>query len=218
MLCEVLTNVMWSLAEQALGRPSSTPRARARLWDERSGRFLDEARHARRPLPPERVPFTWDTLAPLALPDLPEEIGRRLVDEVLLAPRFHDGVPPSVALDDPGVFRHAIPTGAYAATGAGPAGSTRRGWPGWGCGGWGVRGGGRRDGGTRAARTVLREGVREYYHPLTGAGMGATDFGWTAGASRWRSRGLSPLGAAMLDRDPEGPEVLPGDSASPGGR
>jgi hypothetical protein len=32
----------------------------------------------------------------------------------------------------------------------------------------------------RLAAVVRREGLREYYHPRTGAGMGATDFGWTA--------------------------------------
>jgi Mannosylglycerate hydrolase MGH1-like glycoside hydrolase domain len=179
VLCEVLSNVMWSLAERALGRPSPTPALVARLWDERSGRFLDEARHARRPLPPERVPFTWDTLAPLALPDLPEEIGRRLVEEVLLTPRFHDGVPlPSVALDDPAYS----PRDHYW--------GLRRYWrgPSWINSAWLAWLGLRRLGyvdeaaemASRVRGTVLREGLREYYHPLTGAGMGATDFGWTA--------------------------------------
>ena len=102
VVCEVLTNVLWSLAEQALGRPSPTPTLIARLYDERTGRFADDVRNAVHPTPPAQRPATWDTLAPLALPDLPEEIGRRLVEEVLLAPRFWDGVPlPAVALDDP---------------------------------------------------------------------------------------------------------------------
>ena len=98
----MLTNVVWSLSEQALGRPSPTPALLERLYDERRGRFADDVRHAVRPTAPPERPVTWDTLAPLALPDLPDEIGHRLVEEVLLAPRFADGVPlPAVALDDP---------------------------------------------------------------------------------------------------------------------
>jgi hypothetical protein len=30
------------------------------------------------------------------------------------------------------------------------------------------------------ADTVTREGLREYYDPFTGAGLGATDFAWTS--------------------------------------
>jgi hypothetical protein len=37
---------------------------------------------------------------------------------------------------------------------------------------------------------VLREGLREYYNPLTGEGLGATDFAWTA------------LALEMADPDP----------------
>jgi hypothetical protein len=179
VLCEVLTNVMWSLARQALGEPSTTPVLVDRLWNEGVGRFLDEARHARTPLAPERVPFTWDTLAPLALPDLPEEIGRRLVEETLLSDRFWPGVPlPSVALDDPAYSVRDHYWGL------------RRYWrgPSWANSAWLVWLGLRRlgyeaeaaDMADRLAAVVLREGLREYYHPLTGAGMGAHDFGWTA--------------------------------------
>jgi glycogen debranching enzyme len=32
----------------------------------------------------------------------------------------------------------------------------------------------------RVREVVLRQGLREYYDPWTGAGMGARDFGWTA--------------------------------------
>jgi hypothetical protein len=32
----------------------------------------------------------------------------------------------------------------------------------------------------RLAGTVLREGLREYYDPYTGQGLGALDFGWTS--------------------------------------
>ena len=32
----------------------------------------------------------------------------------------------------------------------------------------------------RLARTVLQSGLREYYNPFTGDGMGAVDFGWSS--------------------------------------
>ena len=45
VVCEVLTNVMWSLSRQASGEPSATPALIDRLWDEATGRFLDDARN-----------------------------------------------------------------------------------------------------------------------------------------------------------------------------
>jgi glycogen debranching enzyme len=179
VVCEVLTNVMWSLSRQAMGQPSTTPALVERLWHEPVGRFLDDARHAHRVIPPERVPFTWDTLAPLALPDLPEAIGRRLVEETLLSDRFWPGVPlPSVALGDPAFTTRDHFWGL------------RRYWrgPSWVNSAWlawqGLRRLGYADEAAEMARrleaVVLREGLREYYEPTTGAGMGAVDFGWTA--------------------------------------
>ena len=99
LLCEVLVNTMWSLSLQALGRPSATPALVERLWDERRGLFLDEAQ----PGGARPAVLTWAALAPLALPDLPEEIGRRLVEEHLLdAKEFLTPVaPPSVAVGEP---------------------------------------------------------------------------------------------------------------------
>ena len=93
VVCEVMTNVAWALSEQALGRPSLTPALIERLYDPARGRFTDDVRHAVHPTPPAERPRTWDTLAPLALPDLPDEIAHRLVDEVLRSPGFADGVP-----------------------------------------------------------------------------------------------------------------------------
>jgi hypothetical protein len=178
MVCEVLTNVAWSLSEQALRRPSATPALVARLYDERLGRFFDDVRNAVSPTPAARRPFTWDTLAPLALPDLPEAIGRRLVEEVLLAPRFWDAVPlPAVALDDP---THSSRE---------RWGGRHRHWrgPSWVNSAWLVSLGLRRLGyeeqaddlARRLATVVAREGFREYYHARTGAGMAARDFGWS---------------------------------------
>ena len=46
---------------------------------------------------------TWSSLAPLALPSLPEDVARRLVEEHLLHPRRYRapyGIP-SVAIEEP---------------------------------------------------------------------------------------------------------------------
>jgi hypothetical protein len=176
LLCEVLVNTMWSLSLQALGRPSATPALVARLWDERRGLFLDRAQPEDR-----RVDVvTWASLAPLALPDLPEEIGRRLVEEHLLNERefLTPVAPPSVAADERGYE----PDG-----GRGPI---RRYWrgPTWINSAWMVWLGMRRLGyeveAQRLADGVIgavnREGLREYYDPRTGKGLGAVDFAWSA--------------------------------------
>jgi hypothetical protein len=176
LLCEVLVNTMWSLSLQALGRPSATPALVQRLWDERTGLFLDQAR------PGGQWPAiaTWAALAPLALPDLPEEIGRRLVEEHLLDEReFLTAVaPPSVAASEPSY----APGGGH--------GPIRRYWrgPTWVNSAWMVWIGMRRLGYEREARrladgviaAVAREGLREYYDPRTGKGLGARDFAWSA--------------------------------------
>jgi hypothetical protein len=180
VVCEVLTNVAWSLSEQALGQPSPTGALVERLWDPRRGRFADDVRFARRPTPPAQRPVTWDTLAPLALPDLPDASAPPLVDAVLRAPRFAGGVPlPAVALDDPaysdreefGVLRR------------------HRHWrgPSWINSAWLVSLGLRRLGlddeadamAARLLPVVAREGFREYYEARSGRGMGARDFGWS---------------------------------------
>ena len=192
VVCEVLTNVLWCLAERALGNPSLTPALIDRLYDPTAGRFADDVRNAVHPTPPAQRPATWDTLAPLALPDLPEEIGRRLVEEVLLAPRFWDGVPlPAVALDD-------------------PAHSSRERWwgrhrhwrgPSWVNSAWLVSLGLRRLGydeqagdlARRLCATIEHEGFREYYESRAGYGMGAHDFGWSTLA--WEIADPDPLAA-----------------------
>jgi glycogen debranching enzyme len=124
---------------------------------------------------------TWSALAPLALPDLPDEIGRRMVDEHLLDPdQFWLPVPlpsvsaadPSFTLDDKGLF------------------GDRRYWrgPTWVNSGWLVWLGLKRLGYesqatelvNRLATAMAGQPLREYYDPYTGAGMGTTDFGWSA--------------------------------------
>ena len=69
--------------------------------------------------------------------------------------------------------------GWCAATGGGPRGSTRPGWSGWGCCVWATPSEADRMA-TGLADTVDREGLREYYHPRTGEGLGARDFAWTS--------------------------------------
>jgi Mannosylglycerate hydrolase MGH1-like glycoside hydrolase domain len=176
VLCETLVNTMWSLSLQALGRPSPTPALVERLWDERRGLFLDEAQ----PGGARPDVLTWAALSPLALPDLPEEIGRRLIEEHLLnRNEFLTPVaPPSVAGSEP----NYEPGG-----GRGPV---RRYWrgPTWVNSAWMVWLGMRRLGYEEEAKRVAdgligaveREGLREYYDPRDGTGLGAEDFAWSA--------------------------------------
>jgi hypothetical protein len=176
VLCEPLVNTLWSLSLQALGRPSATPALVDRLWDERRGLFLDEAQPGG--LRPQTL--TWASLAPLALPDLPEEIGRRLVEEHLLNEgEFLTPVaPPSVAVGERGYEP------------GGGRGPIRRYWrgPTWINSAWMVWLGLRRLGNEAEAEqlangvigAVAGEGLREYYDPRNGKGMGARDFTWSA--------------------------------------
>ncbi|HST68230.1 MAG TPA: hypothetical protein VLI94_01070 [Solirubrobacterales bacterium] len=176
VLCEPLVNTLWSLSLQALGRPSATPALVDRLWDERRGLFLDEAQ----PGGARLQTLTWASLAPLALADLPEEIGRRLIEEHLLnESEFLTPVaPPSVAVGERGYE----PDGGH--------GPIRRYWrgPTWINSAWLVWLGLRRFGYEAEAErlaagvigAVAREGLREYYDPRSGKGLGAKDFAWSA--------------------------------------
>jgi hypothetical protein len=176
LVCSTLVNVKHCLSRLALGRSSITPALIDRLYHSDSGLFAQEAWPKRgRP-----VIETWAALSPLALPDLPEEIGRRLVEEHLLDPaRFWLPVPPpSVAATEPSFSDKDRFLGL------------RRYWrgPTWVNSAWMVWLGLRRLGyreqadelSRRIIETVAREGLREYYHPRTGAGMGAMDFAWSS--------------------------------------
>jgi hypothetical protein len=175
--CEVMTNVIYNLSLLALGRPSLTETIVERLYDERHGVF----RLIARPEPASRPALTWAALSPLALPDLPEPIGRRLVEEHLLDPhRFWLPVPPpSVAADDP-TFS-LVDTGLL---------GIRRYWrgPAWINAAWLVWLGLVRLGYAAQASELARRvgaavhgaGLREYYDPYTREGMGAVDFGWSS--------------------------------------
>jgi hypothetical protein len=175
VVCEVLTNVMHGLSQLALGRPSLTPMLIERLYDEPRGLFRDLVV----PAVGGPAPVTWAALAPLALPDLPEAIGRRLIDEHLLDPeRFWPAFPPpSVSRQEAAFSTKDTFLGL------------RRYWrgPTWVNAAWLLWLGLARLGypeaaelGRRVAAAVSDAGLREYYDPRTGAGMGARDFAWSA--------------------------------------
>ncbi len=190
VLCEVVVNVLWSLARMAAGQPSVTQALIDRCWDEDRGLFLDVARgKIARPGETDEVEggdrrvrtSTWSALAPLALPDLPEEIGRRLVEEHLLDPnRYWTPVPaPSVSVAEPTFDRDDWQDWLV-----------RRYWrgPTWINSAWMLWMGLRRLGYDEQAElmarslcaTYAREGSREFYEPFTGEGLGAKEFGWSA--------------------------------------
>jgi hypothetical protein len=175
VVCEVMTNVIHGLSRLALGQPSITPALIGRCYDEPSGLFYP----AVQPAITERIPLTWTAFAPLALPDLPEEIGHRLAACLLDRDRFWTKVaPPSVALDEPSFSLREHFDGL------------RRYWrgPTWVNSAWLVwRGLVRLGYEERAAtlargitETVARVGLREFYDPYDGRGMGAEDFAWSA--------------------------------------
>jgi hypothetical protein len=175
VVCEVMTNVIHGLSRLALGLPSITPALIARCYDESSGLFLPAVSPAFK----ERIPLTWAALSPLALPDLPDEIAHRLVAYLFDERRFWTAVPaPSVALDEPSFSLREHFDGL------------RRYWrgPTWVNSSWLlwrglVRLGYEAQAATLAGAitdTLSREGLREFYDPHDGRGMGATDFAWSA--------------------------------------
>jgi len=180
---DVLVNVAYVLSLRALARLSGDARwhARAqrtqdalvaRCFDEGRGLFFDLAGHAER-----RVEVaTWSSLAPLALPELPEAIAARLVDHLLDDRRFRAPVGiPSVSRDEPS-FRPGLHL-----------------WRTWRGPSWvntaylllpGLRRAGEDAEADRItaalAGAALRHGLREYYDPLSGRGLAASGFGWSA--------------------------------------
>ena len=180
---DVLVNTLYALSLRALARLSGERAydARAdrteqalleRCWDDERGLFWDLAGRDHRPLRTS----TWSSLAPLALPSLPEEIARRLIEEHLLDPRRYAapfGIP-SVSMDEPS-FR--------------PGWHLFRCWrgPAWVCAAWLLLPALRRAGYEAEADRILagyvelveRHGFREYYNPLDGEGLAARHFGWS---------------------------------------
>jgi hypothetical protein len=194
VVCEVMTNVIHGLSRLALGLPSITPALIARCYDEPSGLFLP----AVAPVIKERIPLTWTALSPLALPDLPDEIAHRLVAYLFDERRFWTPVPaPSVALDEPSFSLREHFDGL------------RRYWrgPTWVNSGWLlwrglVRLGYEAQAATLAGaitNTLSREGLREFYDPHDGRGMGATDFAWSALALELLEPGNASAGLPVGD-------------------
>ena len=178
---DVLVNMAWALSWAGLarlGHPGARERAEAitaemvaRLWDPDVGFFF--------PRGPDDSPLrvsTWAGLAPLALPALPEEVGRRLVEEHLLSrTRFWLPFPvPSVSAEEPSFRpgRVGFPIERYW---RGPTwlfstrfvleGLLRLGY---------------RDAAAhlarRTAELVLARGFHEYYNPISGRGHGGRGF------------------------------------------
>jgi hypothetical protein len=180
---DVWMNVAFALSLHAMARLSGDASwaARAarveqalldRCLDERTGLFFDLAGRAEQPV---RI-STWSSLTPLVLPGVPEAVRRRLVEEHLLDDRRY-GAPvgiPSVSMQEPSFT---------------PGWDRFRTWrgPSWVNTAWllapAMRELGYGDAADRIveslSRAALREGFREYYHPLTGQGLGARGFGWS---------------------------------------
>ena len=123
--CEVAMNVLHGLSLLALGRPSLTPTIVERMYNHTTGLFEPIARPE-----PKRTPTrTWAALAPLALPDLPEDIGRRLVEDHLLDTKqfWLPAPPPSVPPPSQASRSATTSTCGCVATGEDRRGSTPRG-------------------------------------------------------------------------------------------
>lgn len=140
--------------------------------DPATGLFLHLAGRDRTPV---RV-STWAALAPLALPGIPDDVRRRLVEEHLLDPRRYAapaGIP-SVSMDEP-TFRPGFDRWR---TWRGPSWVNTAWWlvPAMRDLGYGAAADRVVDGLVRAA---MRGGMREYYDPRDGTGLAARGFGWS---------------------------------------
>jgi glycogen debranching enzyme len=181
---DVLVNVFYALSLRALSRlddeHGDVYAARAevtenalmeRCYDPDTGLFYDLAGREERPIKVS----TWSSLAPLALPSVPEDVRRRLVEEQLLDPRHYHapyGIP-SVARSEPSFH---------------PGFQWWRCWrgPSWMNTSWLLVPAMHELGyGAEADRIVsslaqaaVRYGFREYYDPISGRGLAAQDFGF----------------------------------------
>jgi hypothetical protein len=177
VVCEPATNVLYSLGRTAMHRPSLTAALIERMYDPDAALFRPIAR----PQCSDHIPVTWAALAPLALPDLPPEIGHRMVERHLLDPQrfwLSAGVP-SVAADEPS-FRRGD-RGCWFA---------KRYWRGpvWINACWllwiGLTRLGYREQADELTRrlthTISKSGLREYYDPYDATGMGQHQFAWSA--------------------------------------
>jgi hypothetical protein len=180
LVCGTASNVLHGLSRLALGRPSLTPKILERLYDERRGLFHQLIRKTGHAAPTRHPVITWSALSPLALPDLPEDIGRRLVEEHLLNPkRFWLPVPPPSVSGEEARFSRRDRILFLRQYWRGPT---------WVNAAWLLWLGLVRLGyaeeanelGRRLGNAVAADGLREYYDPYTGNGMGASDFSWSA--------------------------------------
>jgi len=190
-ICEdVLVNTIYGENQRVLGElldsvgdaaGAAAMRARAahtteglvsKCYDAEAGLFFDLA--GRRE---ERLHVnTVSSLLPLALPDLPAKIAERIVGHVTDEREYAAPFPvPSVAMNEPSYAPGVV---GIKLVWRGPT---------WMNTNWYLARGLRRHGRPdlarhvedRSAALVERDGFREYYHPATGEGNGATDFSWT---------------------------------------
>jgi glycogen debranching enzyme len=181
---DVLVNVFYALSLRALARmhgqfgsvyAERAQRTEAalleRCLDERSGLFFDLAGRRER-----RIEIsTWSALSPLALPDLPQDVRRRLIERHLLDARRYRaryGIP-SVSMQEP-TFR--------------PGFQLWRCWrgPAWINTAWLLVPPMRELGYSAEAERIVeslelavdRHGFREYYNPHSGRGLAARGFGF----------------------------------------
>ncbi|MSQ06202.1 MAG: hypothetical protein EXR46_03235 [Dehalococcoidia bacterium] len=184
---DVLVNTIYALGMRSLSRllgaaPEAAEFAReadktrdallAKCWDEQAGAFFDLAGVAETPV----SVVTISSLMPLALEDLPRPIVRRLVEQWLTSPQ-HFWLPypmPSVPASDP----RFLPGDPHGFIWRGPT---------WMNTNWFLARALRQHGYpeladvivARSRELVEKSGFREYYHPYTGEGLGARDFGWS---------------------------------------
>ncbi|MFC5204874.1 MGH1-like glycoside hydrolase domain-containing protein [Streptomyces kaempferi] len=145
----------------------------AECWDEQAGAFWDiDLRTGE-----QQKVLTVSSLFPILLDAVPNRFAQRVIDEHLLNPdRFWLTHPlPSVSADEP-TFDPHFETGAIF------RGSSwvNLNWYLY----WGLRARGRygpaRELAHRTVRMAAQSGMRECYDPRTGAGQGATSFGWSS--------------------------------------
>ena len=183
------------LSRLAAGEPSITPALVDRLWDERAGLFLDEAQ----PGGARPAVDTWPRWPRSRCPTCPRRSAAGWSSEHLLDPS-------ATGCDDPAALGRR--------DGAELRAQPRPGWklrywrgPTWINAAWllwlgmlrlGYEAEARADGRAAGARMVEREGLREYYDPRTGEGLGAREFAWSSLIAG--DGGARPGAASQLER------------------
>ena len=175
--CEVMTNVLYGLSRLALGQPSLTPAIVDRMYDEDTGLFWPLARPA--PSAQAAAHVGGAVTARAARPSRARSAGAW--SRSTCSTRPGSGCPypvPSVSADEP----------SFSLRDSGARG-LRRYWrgPTWINSAWLVWLGLVRLGYSDQAADLARRlselvdasGLREYYNPYTGAGMGTPSFAWS---------------------------------------